>query len=95
MADGSVTSLLRRGRNGTLWEGRYTSCLVDSADYVLRCYRYIELNPVRGRLIDDPTAWALGHNAFRGMVEPVTSRFAGVRPAYRHANPPRSTNNST
>ncbi|MEA9744454.1 transposase, partial [Xanthomonas campestris pv. raphani] len=30
----------RHGRTGTLWEGRYKACLVDSADYVLRCYRY-------------------------------------------------------
>ncbi|MEA9583902.1 transposase [Xanthomonas campestris] len=39
----------RHGRTGTLWEGRYKACLVDSADYVLRCYRYIELNPVPDR----------------------------------------------
>lgn len=35
---------------GTLWEGRYKSCLVDSETYVLSCYRYIELNPVRARM---------------------------------------------
>jgi putative transposase len=40
----------RYGRTGTLWEGRYRSCLVESARYVLACYRYIELNPVRARL---------------------------------------------
>ncbi|NJC49483.1 UNVERIFIED_ORG: putative transposase [Xanthomonas campestris] len=45
------------GRTGTLWEGRYKACLVDSADYVLRCYRYIELNPVRARLTDDPASY--------------------------------------
>ncbi|WP_230620347.1 transposase [Xanthomonas arboricola] len=45
------------GRTGTLWEGRYKARLVDSADYVLRCYRYVELNPVRARLIDDPAAY--------------------------------------
>ncbi|WP_305805919.1 transposase [Stenotrophomonas sp. YIM B06876] len=44
----------RHGRTGTLWEGRYKACLVDSEDYVLRCYRYIELNPVRARMTDDP-----------------------------------------
>ncbi|MXV07237.1 MULTISPECIES: transposase [unclassified Xanthomonas] len=138
----------RHGRTGTLWEGRYKSCLVDSADYVLRCYRYIELNPVRARLIDDPAAYrwsscaanlgrrghsaltphpswlalgneaaerssayralldevlsdelladirmylqqqrALGHDAFRSMVEAKTRRFAGVRPAHRPRKP--------
>ena len=47
----------RHGRTGTLWEGRYKACLVDSERYVLRCYRYIDLNPVRARLTDDPAAW--------------------------------------
>src|SRR3546814_8806469 len=47
----------RHARTGTLWEGRYKSCLVDSEDYVLRCHRYIELNPVRARLTDDPATY--------------------------------------
>lgn len=47
----------RHGRTGTLWEGRYKACLVDSADYLLRCARYIDLNPVRARMTDDPAAF--------------------------------------
>jgi putative transposase len=39
-------------RTGTLWEGRYRSCTVDSERYLLECYRYIELNPVRARLVE-------------------------------------------
>ena len=34
-------------RTGTLWEGRYKATLIDSEAYLLTCYRYIELNPVR------------------------------------------------
>jgi len=26
-------------RSGTLWEGRFKSCLVESTGYLLRCYR--------------------------------------------------------
>ncbi|MGY0558027.1 transposase [Lysobacter sp. A421] len=37
-------------RTGTLWEGRFRSCLVDSDRYLLTCLRYIELNPVRAGL---------------------------------------------
>lgn len=44
----------RYRRSGTLWEGRFKSCLVDSEDYLLRCYRYIELNPVRARMVEAP-----------------------------------------
>ena len=42
----------RYARSGTLWESRYRSCLVDSASYVIACYRYIEMNPVRAGMVD-------------------------------------------
>jgi len=41
-------------RSGTLWEGRFKSCLVQSTEYLLQCYRYIELNPVRASMVNDP-----------------------------------------
>lgn len=42
------------GRTGTLWESRYKSSPVDTDDYLLACIRYIELNPVRARMMDRP-----------------------------------------
>ena len=47
----------RHGRTGTLWEGRFRSCVAESARYVLACYRYIELNPVRGGIVDHPSGY--------------------------------------
>jgi putative transposase len=47
----------RHARTGTLWEGRFRSCLAESARYVLACYRYIELNPVRAAMSSDPAAY--------------------------------------
>jgi putative transposase len=44
-------------RSGTLWGGRFRSCLTQSEDYLLACYRYIELNPVRAGLVLDPRAY--------------------------------------
>ncbi|HTQ98888.1 MAG TPA: transposase [Candidatus Acidoferrum sp.] len=41
----------RHQRTGTLWEGRFRSCLIDTEHYLLRCYRYIELNPVRAGMV--------------------------------------------
>ena len=41
-------------RSGTLWEGRFRSCLTQTEDYVLACYRYIELNPVRAGVVTHP-----------------------------------------
>jgi len=42
-------------RTGTLWEGRYKAALLDSESYLLTCYRYIELNPVRVGMVDHPS----------------------------------------
>ena len=39
-------------RSGTLWEGRYRSCLVQPGHYLLEVIRYIELNPVRLSLVN-------------------------------------------
>ncbi|WP_407294395.1 transposase [Stutzerimonas zhaodongensis] len=36
-------------RSGTLWEGRFRSCLLQEEDYVLACYRYIEMKPCTRR----------------------------------------------
>ena len=41
-------------RTGTLWDSRYKSSLVQAETYLLACQRYIELNPVRAAMVDDP-----------------------------------------
>lgn len=53
-------------RTGTLWEGRYKASLVESETYLLTCYRYIELNPVRARMVGRPGDYrwsSYAHNA--------------------------------
>ena len=62
-------------RTGALWEGRYRSCIVESARYVLACYRYIELNPVRAGITKAPGAYRWSsylHNA-KGSDDPNLS----------------------
>lgn len=41
-------------RTGTLWDSRYKSSLVQADTYLLTCQRYIELNPVRAAMVEDP-----------------------------------------
>ena len=41
-------------RTGTLWEGRFRSSIIDCDRYLLTCYRYIELNPVRANMVRLP-----------------------------------------
>lgn len=45
------------GRTGPLWDGRYRSCVAESARYVIACYRYIELNPVRAGIVNHPARY--------------------------------------
>jgi putative transposase len=45
------------GRVGTLWQGRYKTTVIDSEHYFLTCSRYIELNPVRAGMLNDPGAY--------------------------------------
>lgn len=58
----------RHGRTGTLWEGRYHSCLVQSERYLMICQRYVELNPVRACLVNEPSAypWSSYHHNAHG-----------------------------
>ena len=44
----------RYRRTGTLWEGRYKATVVEDERYLLTCMRYIELNPVRARMVKSP-----------------------------------------
>jgi len=83
-------------RTGTLWEGRFRSCLVDSQNYFLRCHRYIELNPVRAGMARRPSEYpwsSYGTNGlgeYSSLVEPHPTYLAlgrdpaQRRTAYRH-----------
>ena len=41
-------------RSGTLFEGRFKTCIVQKNRYFLNCLRYIELNPVRAGMVKAP-----------------------------------------
>ena len=42
------------GRRGTLWESRYKSSPIQTDEYLLACCRYVDLNPVRARMVTSP-----------------------------------------
>jgi putative transposase len=54
-------------RSGTLWEGRYKSCLIESEAYLLELYRYIELNPVRSGIVDEPSEYSWSSYQCNGL----------------------------
>ena len=61
------------GRSGTLWEGRFKSSLIDSEQYLLRCYRYVEMNPVRAGMVDHPGHYPWSSYRHNAMGEPSLS----------------------
>lgn len=69
----------RYARTGTLWEGRYKSCLVDSDRYLLTCLRYIELNPVRAAIVVLPWEyrWSSVHGHLGLRLDPRLTPHPG------------------
>ncbi len=62
-------------RTGTLWEGRHKSSLIDSSNYLLSCYQYVEMNPVRAGMVHRPEEYrwsSFGENGFGdpGWLDP-------------------------
>lgn len=86
-------------RTGTLWDSRYKSSLVQADAYLLLCQRYIELNPVRAGMVDDPAhyRWSsyrkngLGqrdplltpHAVYSGLGKDEADRLANYRALFR------------
>ena len=79
-------------RSGTLWEGRFRSCLLQEEGYLLECHRYIELNPVRAAMVEHPAhyRWSSYRTNAQGEASPfikphavymALGRTAGTRQA--------------
>jgi putative transposase len=67
-------------RTGTLWEGRFRSSLVDSEEYLLSVYRYIELNPVRAGMVLNPADYKWSSYATNALG--VKSTLCSAHPVY-------------
>ena len=60
-------------RSGTLWEGRFRSCLLQEEGYLLECHRYIELNPVRAAMVEHPAHYRW--SSYRANAQGEASPF--------------------
>jgi len=86
-------------RSGSVWEGRFKASLIQVEEYLLTCYRYIELNPVRADMVRDPGEYrwssyrwhGLGvsnelitdHPLYTGLDAEETERRAAYRALFR------------
>jgi len=60
---------------GTIWDGRFRSCLVDSEHYLFALYKYIEMNPVKAGMVSDIVDYpwsSYHHNALGSEDELIT-----------------------
>jgi putative transposase len=86
-------------RTGTLWEGRHRSSLLQSDRYLLTCYRYIELNPVRAGMVARPDeyrwssygvnawsdpSWLDPHEEYLRLGTDSETRTQAYRELFRH-----------
>lgn len=90
---------LKYRRTGTLWEGRHRSSLIQSEKYLLSCYRYIELNPVRAGMVSRPEeyrwssygvnawsddGWITPHEEYLGLGDNPKEREHAYRELFRY-----------
>lgn len=57
-------------RSGTLWEGRHKASLVDADNYLLKCYRYIEMNPVAASMVKTPEQYRWSSYQYHAWGKP-------------------------
>lgn len=67
----------REGWRGYLWQGRFSSFVMDER-CLLVAVRYIELNPVRARLVTDPIAYP--RSSARTHIEERDDELVSVLP---------------
>ena len=68
----------RHRSSGVFWQGRFKSKPVEIGEYLVRCGRYIERNPVRAGIVDD--AWGYEWSSAATYVQSAPSGPADVNP---------------
>lgn len=56
----------KRNRTGHLFQGRYKAILVEADEYATELSRYIHLNPVRAKMVEEPGAYRW--SSFRAYI---------------------------
>ena len=68
----------RHKRSGHLFQGRFKAILVEKDNYLLQVARYIVLNPVRAKMVQDPGEWPW--SSYRATIgEAASPSFLSTR----------------
>ena len=74
-----------RNRRGHFWERRYRACLVEEDLYALAALRYMDRNPVRAGIVEDPASYAWSSCASYALGVP--NRLIQFHPSYLGFSP--------
>ena len=66
--NGSYTTYfnVKRGKSGHLFQGRYKSLVIDADSYFKELTRYIHLNPIRAKMVEDP--WNYKWSSYKAYI---------------------------
>ena len=69
------------GGCGHVWQGRFKRPVIEKESYLLECARYIELNPVRAKMVEDPLEyrWSSYRSYAPGETNPLHGVYLGWR----------------
>jgi len=73
----------REGWRGYFWQGRFSSFIMDN-QYLLAATRYIELNPVKAKLVNDPIDYKW--SSYKAHVEGKNDKLVKVKPLLKQIN---------
>jgi len=65
---------------GHLWQGRFKSSIIDSNSYLMQCGKYIELNPVRAGIVQNPQDYKF--SSYRYYALGAKDKLITANPAY-------------
>lgn len=75
-------------RSGSLWDGRYKSSPIQSDSYLLQCCRYVELNPVKARMVRRPEDYPW--SSYRTKIGLEASEVLDLDPKYLDMKNPKT-----
>ena len=65
---------------GHFWQGRYKSLLIDRSEYMLMCGKYIELNPVRAKIVKTPEEYKW--SSYRAYISAMQNKIVDKDPEF-------------
>jgi REP element-mobilizing transposase RayT len=70
------------GRKGFFWSERFKSVIVENGETLINCLAYIDLNPIRARIVEKPEEYrwcSLGYHVQTGNKDALLSLDFGLR----------------